>query len=222
MPKFTRQEVLQKIHKYPIVPLLPSNNVGDCLKIIDACYKGGIRVFEFTNRGDFAQEIFVEMCKHIRKNCPDMAFGIGTIIDAGTASWYIQNGADFIVCPNLVAEVAHVCNLRKIAWIPGVATLSEISKAEELGAEIVKLFPAQIVGPDFIKAAKVPFPNMAIMATGGVEPNEESLKQWFDSEVTCVGLGSQLFPKSLFETQDFEPLTATCQNILKIAGRYKQ
>ena len=126
-----------------------------------------------------------------------MAFGIGTIIDAGTASWYIQNGADFIVCPNLVEEVAHVCNLRKIAWIPGVATLSEISKAEELGAEIVKLFPAQIVGPDFIKAVKVPFPQMAIMATGGVEPTKESLKKWFSAKLLARSKTLLLLPTHL-------------------------
>jgi 2-dehydro-3-deoxyphosphogluconate aldolase / (4S)-4-hydroxy-2-oxoglutarate aldolase len=215
MARFTRLEVYQKMHEYPIVPLLSSNNVDDSLKIVEACYKGGIRVFEFTNRGDFAHEIFIEMAKYIRQNCPEMAFGIGTILDAGTASLYIQNGADFVICPNLVEEVAKVCNRRKIAWIPGVATLSEISKAEELGAEIVKIFPGQVLGSPFVKALKAPMPHTSVMATGGVELTQASLKEWFEAGVTCVGIGGKLVSKEMLDTKNFQFLTDTLSESLK-------
>jgi 2-dehydro-3-deoxyphosphogluconate aldolase / (4S)-4-hydroxy-2-oxoglutarate aldolase len=221
MARFTRLEVYKKMHEYPIIPLLSSSDVADSLKIIEACYKGGIRVFEFTNRGDFAHEIFAEMAKYIRQNCPEMAFGIGTILDAGTASLYIQNGADFVICPNLVEGVAKVCNRRKIAWIPGVATLSEISKAEELGAEIVKLFPAQVLGSAFVKALKAPMPHTTVMATGGVELTEANLKEWFEAGVTCVGIGGKLVSKEMLETKNFEPLTNTLSQFLKLVGTIK-
>ncbi len=216
MARFTRLEVYQKMHEYPIIPLLSSSDVADSLKIIEACYKGGIRVFEFTNRGDFAHEIFAEMAKYIRQNCPEMAFGIGTILDAGTASLYIQNGADFVICPNLVEEVAKVCNRRKIAWIPGVATLSEISKAEELGAEIVKIFPAQVLGSAFVKALKAPMPHTSVMATGGVELTESSLNEWFEAGVTCVGIGGKLVSKEMLETKNFDSMTHTLSQSLKL------
>ncbi len=216
MARFTRLEVYQKMHEYPIIPLLSSSDVADSLKIVEACYKGGIRVFEFTNRGDFAHEIFVEMAKYIRQNCPEMAFGIGTILDAGTASLYIQNGADFVICPNLVEEVAKVCNRRKIAWIPGVATLSEISKAEELGAEIVKIFPAQVLGSAFVKALKAPMPHTSVMATGGVELTESSLNEWFEAGVTCVGIGGKLVSKEMLETKNFDSMTHTLSQSLKL------
>jgi 2-dehydro-3-deoxyphosphogluconate aldolase / (4S)-4-hydroxy-2-oxoglutarate aldolase len=222
MAQFTRLEVYQKLHNHPIVPLLSATNVDDALLILDACYQGGVRVFELTNRGDFAQEIFIEIVKYIRQHYSDLAFGIGTILDAGTASLYIQNGADFIICPNLVEEVAKVCNRRKIAWIPGVATLSEISKAEELGAEIVKLFPAQVLGTSFVKALKGPMPHTSVMATGGVELTEASLSAWFEAGVTCVGVGGQLFSKELLATRNFGLLTNQIREGFKVAEKYQR
>lgn len=221
MARFTRLQVYQKMHDFPIVPLLASNQLEDCIGIVDACYQGGIRVFEFTNRGDFAHELFREIHQHIRRHYPDMALGIGTILDAGTASYYIQHGADFVICPNLVEEVAQVCNRRKIAWIPGGATLSEISNAEALGAEIVKLFPSQILGADFVKALKGPMPHTSIMATGGIKPTEACLKEWFEAGVTCVGMGGQLFSKKGMKTADFAELTSVIQAALAIAKQYK-
>lgn len=222
MSQFSRIEVYNKIHENPIVPLLSSNNLEDSLKIVDACYKGGVRVFEFTNRGDFAHEIFIEVAKHIRQHCPGLAFGIGTVIDGGTASLYIQNGADFVICPNLVEEVGTVCNRRKIAWIPGVATLSEISKAEELGAEIVKLFPGQVMGSAFVKALKGPMPHTSVMATGGVDLSEASLKEWFEAGVTCVGIGGKLISKEMLETKNFESLTPFLSKALTFVSSLKR
>lgn len=222
MAQFTRLQVYNHIHEYPIVPLLSSNNAEDAIRILDACYEGGVRIFEFTNRGEPAQEIFASLVKHVRKQYPDLALGIGTILDAGTASLYIQSGADFIICPNLVEEVGRVCNRRKIGWIPGVATLSEISRAEELGAEIVKLFPGQTLGPEFVRALKAPMPHSSVMATGGVSPDEENLRQWFEAGVTCVGMGGKLFPKTLFQSGDYRSLTDTLSRLLPFVKSLKK
>ena len=222
MAKLSRLKVYQLLHDYPVVPLFSASDLQLCLNVIDACYKGGIRVFEFTNRGDFAHELFAEMDKYIRKHYLDMAFGAGTITDAGTASLYLQLGADFIIAPNLVEEVALTCNSRKIAWIPGVATLTEIATAEKLGAETVKIFPGQVLGPEFIKALKGPSPWTSVMATGGVEPNEESLKKWFQAGATCVGIGSQLFTKEILGEGNFGLLEELCADIITIAKQEKK
>ncbi len=222
MSKFRRLEVYQKFINFPIVPLLYHEDIQDCKAILSASYKAGIRVFEFTNRGDFAHEIFAELSKFAKKECPEMALGIGTIIDAGTASLYIQLGADFIVTPNLVEELAKVCNRRKIAWIPGIATMTEASKAEELGAEFIKIFPGQVLGPDFVKAIKGPMPWTNIMATGGVEPNAESIKKWFEAGVTCVGLGSQLFPKKIMQEKNWEALEKTMFDVVALVNEHRK
>ncbi len=221
MAKFTRLQVYQTIHEHPVIPLFSASDLSVCFNVIDACYHGGIRVFEFTNRGDFAHELFAEMNKYIRKQYPDMVFGAGTVTDAATAALYLQLGADFIIAPNLIEGVAHMCNSRKIAWIPGVATLTEIAAAEKLGAEIVKIFPAQILGPEFIRAVKGPSPWTSIMATGGVEPDKESLHRWFDAGATCLGLGSQLFTKEILSQRNFELLRELCALIIKIAKERK-
>jgi 2-dehydro-3-deoxyphosphogluconate aldolase/(4S)-4-hydroxy-2-oxoglutarate aldolase len=222
MAQFSRLKVYNYLHEYPIVPLLSSNNANDAVKILDACYEGGIRAFEFTNRGEPAHEIFSALVKHARAKYTDLALGIGTILDAGTASLYIQSGADFIICPNLVEEVGKVCNRRKIAWIPGVATPTEISKAEEMGAEIVKLFPGQTLGPEFVRALKAPMPHTSVMATGGVSPEEANLREWFEAGVTCVGIGGKLFPKTMLQSGDFSPLSLTLSRLLQFANSIKK
>ena len=219
MSKFKRLAVYQKFIDYPVVPLLYHEDAAEAKEILMACYRAGIRVFEFTNRGDFAHETFAELSKFAKLNCPDLALGIGTILDAGTASLYIQLGADFIVTPNLVEELAKVCNRRKIAWIPGIATMTEASKAEELGAEFIKIFPGNVLGPEFIKAMKAPMPWTNIMATGGVEPNEESISKWIKAGATCVGLGSQLFPKEIIQEKNWDKLEKTIAEVLKIAQK---
>ncbi|WP_333661180.1 bifunctional 4-hydroxy-2-oxoglutarate aldolase/2-dehydro-3-deoxy-phosphogluconate aldolase [Chishuiella changwenlii] len=196
MARFTRIEVALKAKETGIVPVFYHQDVEICKNILKACYEGGVRIFEFTNRGDFAHEVFAELTKFAAKELPEMILGIGSILDAPTASLYIQLGANFIVAPSLNPEVAKVCNRRKISWMPGCGSVSEISYAEELGAEVVKIFPAtQVGGPDFIKAVKGPMPWTNIMPTGGVNATEESLKEWISAGAYCVGLGSQLFTK---------------------------
>ena len=149
---------------------LPISNIDTCKKVLKACYDGGIRVFEFVNRGDFAHEIFSELNKYALKELPGMILGAGSIVEAATTALYIQAGANFIVSPLLNEEMAKTCNRRGVAWSPGCGTISEISKAQELGAEIVKLFPAaEIGGPSFVKAVKGPMPWTNIMPTGGVD-----------------------------------------------------
>lgn len=207
MAKFSRIEVALKMAETGMVPVFYHADVEVCKQVMEACYKAGVRVFEFTNRGDFAHEIFAQLVKHARASFPEMMLGAGSVVDGPTAALYIQSGADFIVSPVLNPDVAIVCNRRKIMWSPGCATLSEISKAEELGAEVVKIFPAQQVGgPDYVAAIKGPCPWTSIMPTGGVEPKEENLRAWFAAGVHCVGMGSQLISKDLIASQNYAKL----------------
>lgn len=210
MAKFTRIEVAVKAKETGIVPVFYHAEIEVCKNVLKACYDGGVRIFEFTNRGDFAHEVFAELVKFASKELPELILGIGSVVDPGTASLYIQIGANFIVAPSINPEVAKVCNRRKIGWMPGCGTVTEISYAEELGAEIVKIFPAlQVGGPDFIKAVKAPMPWTNIMPTGGVEPTNESLTQWINAGAYCVGLGSQLFVKTEDGQFNYEKITET-------------
>lgn len=200
MARFTRIQVALKMAETGMVPVFYHKDIEVCKKLVKACYDGGVRVFEFTNRGDYAHEVFTLLNKFVAKECPELMLGVGSVIDAGTTALYIQLGADFIVSPVLKEEMALVCNRRKIMWAPGCGSLSEISRAEELGAEIVKIFPAmQVGGPKFIANIKGPCPWTNIMPTGGVEPTESNLSEWFKAGATCVGMGSQLFPKADIE-----------------------
>jgi len=217
MARFTRIEVALKMKETGLVPVFYHKDIEICKKILKACYDGGIRVFEFTNRGDYAHEVFNALNKYAAEHTPEMILGIGSIIDAGTTSLYIQNGANFIVSPILNPEMAKVCNRRKISWSPGCGSLTEISYAEELGAEVVKIFPgSQVGGPSFVAAVKGPFPWTSIMPTGGVEPTEENLKGWFNAGVHCVGMGSKLFVKDTNGNFNYEELTKKAKETLSI------
>jgi 2-dehydro-3-deoxyphosphogluconate aldolase/(4S)-4-hydroxy-2-oxoglutarate aldolase len=204
MARFRRIEVFLKMEATGIIPVFYHPDIEVCKGVLQACYQGGIRIFEFTNRDDFAHEVFATLNKYAIKNFPEMIMGVGTVMDASTASLYIQAGANFVVSPILHPEMAHTCNRRKILWIPGCATLSEISHAEELGAEVVKVFPGEVFKPAFIKALKAPMPWTNVMVTGGVSPTKESIEEWFSAGVSCVGIGSQLFPKEVLQRKDFQ------------------
>lgn len=216
MARFSRLEVYNALHATKFVPLFYNEDLELCKEVFRACYRGGVRVIEYTNRGDFAHEIFAELSLFVKDELPELIFGAGTIMDAPTAAQYIQLGANFIVAPVIKSDVAQVCNRRKIAWMPGASTMTEIALAEELGAEIVKLFPANIVGPGFIKALKGPMPWSSIMVTGGVEPTRENLSKWFGAGAACVGIGSSLFPKELIRNKDWDQLEETCRSALEI------
>ena len=205
-----------------MIPVFYHKDAEVCKKVIKACYDGGIRVFEFTNRGDFAHEVFNEINKWAIKTCPEMIMGIGSVIDQGTASLYIQLGTNFIVSPLIDEDIAKVCNRRKIAWSPGCGSVTEINRAHELGAEVVKIFPGSSVGgPDFVSGVKGPMPWASIMPTGGVSPEEANLKGWFKAGVHCVGMGSQLFPKDIIESGNYQVITEKCSQTLAIIKKLR-
>ncbi len=223
MSRFTRLQVAARMLETAIIPIFYHKDLNTCKKIAKACYMGGIRVFEFTNRGDFAHEVFRDLNKYAAQEMPELILGAGSVVDPGTASLYIQLGANFIVSPVLNEEMARICNRRKILWSPGCGSVSEISRAEELGAEIIKIFPgSQVGGPKFIEAVKGPMPWTNLMPTGGVDTSEENLKAWFLAGAACVGIGSQLFPKCWLDNGDFSQISDTCQKILEIARKYRK
>ncbi len=216
MAKYSRIEVAQTMHQNGMVPLFyhPDTKLGK--GVIKACYDGGARILEFTNRGDFAHQVFQELNRYALEELPGMMLGVGSVPDAGTASLFIQLGANFIVSPSLRADIATVCNRRKILWSPGCGTLTEIGQAEELGCEVVKLFPGGTYGPGFVKAIMGPQPWTRIMPTGGVSPDKENLKGWFDAGVTCVGMGSKLITKEILKHRDFTTLEENVRQTLAL------
>ena len=201
MAQFTRYEVLTEIYKSSMIPLFYNDDIEISKKIVQACYQGGARLLEFTHRGDFAHEVFRELISFANHSLPGMILGVGSVSDAASASYYLMNGANFIVTPVYREDIAILCNRRKVLWSPGCGSLTEIAKAEEMGADLVKLFPGNIYGPEFVKAVKGPQPWTHIMPTGGVTTEETNLKSWFDAGVSCVGLGSKLITKEIKELQ---------------------
>ncbi|GAA3586944.1 bifunctional 4-hydroxy-2-oxoglutarate aldolase/2-dehydro-3-deoxy-phosphogluconate aldolase [Flavivirga amylovorans] len=195
MAQFTRIEVAEVMKSSGLVPLFYNSDIEASKKVLKACYDGGARLLEFTARGDFAHEVFGELIKYAIKELPGMVMGVGSVTDAAAASRYMALGANFIVTPVLREDIAIACNRRKVLWSPGCGTLTEIARAEELGCEIVKLFPGDIYGPQFVKGIKGPQPWTSIMPTGGVSPTKENLEAWFNAGVTCVGMGSKLMAK---------------------------
>ncbi|MEQ8472249.1 MAG: bifunctional 4-hydroxy-2-oxoglutarate aldolase/2-dehydro-3-deoxy-phosphogluconate aldolase [Marinoscillum sp.] len=222
MARFTRIDVALKMKETGMVPVFYNKDVELCKSVIDACYKGGVRVFEFTNRGDFAHEVFAELVKWSETACPEMILGIGSVIDGPTTALYLQLGANFIVSPIMDEEMAKICNKRKVSWSPGCGSVTEIVKAHELGSEVVKIFPgSQVGGPAFVKGVMGPFPYASIMPTGGVAPTEDNLKGWIEAGVHCVGMGSQLFPKEVLASKDFQFITKSCEEAISIIQKYR-
>ena len=223
MSRFTRIQVAVQMKESGIIPVFYNPDKEVCMAVMKACYEGGLRLFEFTNRGDFAHELFSELNKYAIKEMPELIMGTGSVIDAGTASLYIQLGSNFIVSPAVKEEMALVCNRRKILWSPGCGSVTEISRAEELGAEIVKIFPAPSVGgPEFVRTVKGPQPWTNIMPTGGVDPTEESLKTWFDAGVYCVGMGTNLITREILEKKDWNELRTNVSALVNIYRKIRK
>jgi 2-dehydro-3-deoxyphosphogluconate aldolase/(4S)-4-hydroxy-2-oxoglutarate aldolase len=220
MAKFTRIEVVTKMSETGMVPLFYQSDIEIAKKTLKACYDGGARLLEFTSRGDFAHNIFEELNQYALAELPEMIMGVGSVTDAAAASLYMQLGANFIVTPVLREDIAVVCNRRKVLWSAGCGSLTEIAKAEELGGEIIKLFPGSTYGPGFVKAIKGPQPWTSIMPTGGVSTEEDNLRGWFGAGVTCVGMGSQLISKEILAQENYtglkEKVAATLSLIKKI------
>jgi 2-dehydro-3-deoxyphosphogluconate aldolase/(4S)-4-hydroxy-2-oxoglutarate aldolase len=219
-----RMAVLAAMLDQGVIPIFHHPDVEVCCRIVQACANGGAKCVEYTNRGEFAAHVFREVTRHFSTADPSVIMGVGSIVDAPTAGVYIANGARFVVGPVLDADVARLCNRRKIPYSPGCGTATEISNAEELGCEIVKIFPApSLGGAGFVRAILGPCPWTRLMPTAGVEPTEESLREWFEAGVACVGMGPNLITKEVLARQDYAGLEArvreTVQLIRKIRGK---
>ena len=215
MATFSRIEVFQCMEQTGFVPLFYHPDVELGKQVLEACYRGGARLMEFTARGDFAFEVFSELNKYARTHLPEMIMGVGSITDAAAASLFMQMGANFIVTPSLREDIATVCNRRKVLWSPGCGSLQEINRAEELGCELIKLFPGSTYGPGFVKAIKGPQPWTSIMPTGGVSTELDNLKAWFDAGVSCVGMGSKLISKDILAASDFGALENKVREVVE-------
>jgi len=217
MSRFSRLQVLNTWMATGIVPVFYSPDIEVAKRVATACADGGCPVLEFTNRGDHAWEVFTKLERFCAEELPDMILGVGSVVDSATAGLYINCGASFVVGPLLNEDVARVCNRRKVPYSPGCATASEISKAEELGCEFVKIFPGgEVGGPAFVKAVRAPCPWVSIMPTGGVNPTEESLGAWFAAGVKCVGMGSKLIRSDLVEAGDYKAIATKIRDAMAI------
>jgi 2-dehydro-3-deoxyphosphogluconate aldolase/(4S)-4-hydroxy-2-oxoglutarate aldolase len=216
MAAFTRMQVLQTFFNSGLIPLFYNPDPEKAFQLAAACHRGGATAVEFTNRGDFAHEVFGSLVKRARIELPGLILGAGSIQDAGTAALFIQLGADFIVTPLLREDVIQTCNRRKIAVIPGVTTSSEIGRAEELGVELVKIAPGEVLGPAFLKAHHGPCPWTRAMISGGVSPDAGNLTGWFEAGASCVGMGSKLFTKEIVERGDYARLENNVRSVIEI------
>ena len=215
MARFDKIAVLEKMRTSGMVPVFYNSDPEVAKKVLKACYDGGVRAFEFTNRGDFAHEVFAQIVKYAAVECPEMAVGAGSIVDSATAALYIQLGACFIVGPMFNPEVARICNRRMVPYSPGCGTVTEVGTAQEAGCDLCKVFPGDVLGPAFVKSLMAPMPWSKIMVTGGVEPAEENLKAWFKAGVFCVGMGSKLFPSDKVKNADWGYVTDKCKEALE-------
>jgi 2-dehydro-3-deoxyphosphogluconate aldolase/(4S)-4-hydroxy-2-oxoglutarate aldolase len=215
MARFLRLDVLTQMIDLGVVPVFYNGDVEIAKQIVAACSRGGAKVVEFTNRGDFAYQVFGQLVQYFEQAAPDVILGVGSVSDPGTAALYINNGANFVVGPITNPDVAKICNRRKIAYSPGCGSASEISYAEELGVEIVKVFPGtQVGGPAFVKAVLGPNPWTRIMPTGGVSATRESIEAWFRAGVACVGIGSSLITRDLVAAGDFDGIAEKVAQVL--------
>lgn len=206
--RFEKSTILDTMHTTGLVPLFTHDDAGLACEVVDAAYRGGVRVFEFTNRKDNSFDVFKTLVRHVTQY-PDLHLGIGTVMNAVTTRQFLDAGADFIISPILKPEMAEVCKNAGAIWIPGCATLTEIVSAKELGADVIKIFPGSVMGPGFVSSITPVVPGLRLMITGGVEPKEENLHAWFKAGAMCVGMGSQLFTKSILEKHDWATLTKT-------------
>lgn len=215
MAKYTRLQVLTSILETGLLPLFYHEDLDVAARVVQACLDGGARCIEFTNRGDGAQLVFGELIR-LFKDDPHLILGAGTVLDPPTAALYLQLGANFIVGPTVSPEVARLCNRRMAAYVPGCATTSEISNAQELGVEICKVFPGgELGGPAFIQAVRGPLPWSRLMPTGGVEPGLESVTAWIRAGAACLGMGSKLISTRLVTAGDYAAITASVRQVLE-------
>lgn len=218
-----RLAVLNALQTQGVAPVFYHADPEVCLNVIRACARGGAPVVEFTNRGDFACDLFGEIAKELQRTDPEVILGIGSVVDAGTASLYLNRGARFVVSPWLVPEVARVCNRRMTAYFPGCGSVTEIGQAHELGCEIVKLFPGSSVGgAEFVKAVLGPMPWAKIMPTGGVDPDEASIASWFGSGIVAAGMGSKLVTDAAVKAGDWTAIETQVRSTVATIAAFRQ
>ena len=221
MAKYTKLEVLQTVKATGMVPVFYDSDPQVAINVLKACYEGGVRAFEFTNRGDFAHEVFAELVKYANANLPGMIVGVGSIVDPATAALYLQLGANFVVGPLFNPEIAPICNRRLVPYCPGCGSVSEVGAAQQAGCDLCKVFPGDVLGPKFVKGLRAPMPWSQIMVTGGVKPEEENLSGWFKAGVTCVGMGSNLFPKDVIKAGEWSKITELCRYALELIAKVR-
>ena len=215
-------EILKLMESTGVVPVFYNGDVEVARNVVRACYKGGIRTFEFTNRGEKAFEVFSELVTMATAECPELVLGIGSIVSAADCERFVRAGARFVVGPVFCAEVMEEAKAQNVPYIPGAATPTEIFNAWRAGAEMVKVFPAaELGGPSFVKAVLAPMPWLRIMVTGGVEPARDNLTKWFAAGVKSVGIGSNLFPKAMVDAGRWDDISALCAETLAIVSGLK-
>lgn len=222
MAAFTKIQVIQSMIETGVVPVFNSNSEEQAKSVLKAVYDGGIKVFEFTNRGDCAQDVFTALSKYALKNLPGMILGVGSVVDPYTASLYLQFGANFIVSPMLNTGISTICNRRNIPYLPGCSSPTEIGLAQSSGCTLCKVFPGDVLRPAFVNALKGPLPWSMVMVTGMVELSRENLSSWFDAGVSCVGMGTNLFPKDSLEKGDWNEITERSHTAISIIREIKQ
>jgi 2-dehydro-3-deoxyphosphogluconate aldolase/(4S)-4-hydroxy-2-oxoglutarate aldolase len=208
--------IIEAFERSKVIPVFYHDDAEVCCEVLAACYQAGIRVFEFTNRGENARRNFAVMRDKKLVDMPDMYLGIGTVKNAEEAKAFAGAGADFIISPITDVSIADACKEVEILWVPGCMTPSEIAVAEKTGAGFVKLFPGSLLGPDFVTAIKPLFPKMKFMPTGGVAPTKESIQSWLDAGVVCVGMGSNLLSKEHIAKKDWAGLKTQLEKVVEI------
>ncbi|HLT08674.1 MAG TPA: bifunctional 4-hydroxy-2-oxoglutarate aldolase/2-dehydro-3-deoxy-phosphogluconate aldolase [Cyclobacteriaceae bacterium] len=218
--KFEQQQILSAMEATGIIPVFNHTDIDTAIGVLDAAYKGGVKVFEFTNRGANALEVFTALSAHAEQY-EDLVLGIGTIFKDEDARKFLDAGAHFVVSPAFIPTIGVYCNSQQVLWIPGCGTVTEIFNAKELGAQVIKAFPGNVLGPAFISSVKAVFPKLPMMPTGGVEPTKENLSAWFKAGVTCVGMGSQLFKKEWIQGKDYATLEQEIAKALALVQEIK-
>ena len=221
MDNTNHQHLLDLTREVGLIPVFSHSDLAIAKKVLDVCYQAGIRVFEFTNRRENALEVFAGLAEHA-KQYQNFYIGIGTIFNKDDAERFLEKGAQFVVSPALIPEVAHFANQNELLWVPGCGTVTEIYQAVQLGAKLIKVFPGNVLGPGFVKSVKAVYPKIPVMPTGGVESSEENLKAWFDAGVHCVGMGSKLFKKEAIESSDNKQLFESVFNTIKTIKKLKE
>lgn len=211
-------KTIDKILANPVIPVFYDDNLSTCIKVMESCYKGGIRVFEFVNRGAAAEDNFRELLNHKHKHFPELNLGIGTIMNAEQAKRFIDLGTDFLVSPIYADSIAQLAKTNDAFWIPGCMTPSEIGAARTAGFDFIKIFPGGTLGPSYIKNIRAVFPQTYFMPTGGVDCTEASLDAWFDAGVSAVGLGSKLFEK-LDGAYQYQQIEKNCKALLQWSAK---